>query len=85
MEGGDGAAFADLPFVTVVADKTEADLVWSVPKGTVKHVVGGVVAEKVDTASINRSACSETATELAPPLLQIGTPARRAASMSALL
>ena len=42
----------DLPFVTVVADKTEADLVWSVPKGKVEHVVGGVVAEKVDATSI---------------------------------
>ena len=52
VEGGDGAAFADLPFVTVVADKTEADLVWSVPKRTVEHLVGGVVAEKVDAASI---------------------------------
>lgn len=52
VEGGDGAAFADLPFVTVVADKTQADLVWSVPKGTVEHVIGGVVAEKVDTTSI---------------------------------
>ena len=52
VEGGDGAAFADLPFVTVVADKNEADLVWSVPKGTVEHVVGGVVAEKVHAASI---------------------------------
>jgi hypothetical protein len=52
VEGGDGAAFADLPFVTVVADKTEADLVWSVPKGTVEHVIGGVVAEKMDATSI---------------------------------
>ena len=52
VEGGDGAAFADLPFVTVVADKTQADLVWSVPKGTVEHVIGGVVAEKMDATSI---------------------------------
>jgi hypothetical protein len=52
VEGGDGAAFADLPFVIVVAAKKEADLVWSVPNGTVEHVVGGVVAEKVDAASI---------------------------------
>jgi hypothetical protein len=52
VEGGDAAAFADLPFVTVVADKTQADLIWSVPKGTVEHVVGGVVAENVDATSI---------------------------------
>ena len=30
VEGGDGSAFADLPFVSIVADKTQADLVWSV-------------------------------------------------------
>jgi hypothetical protein len=52
VESGDGAAFADLPFVSVVADKAQADLVWSVPRGTVEHVVGGVVAENVDAASI---------------------------------
>ncbi len=52
IEGGDGAAFADLPFVSVVADKTQADLIWSVPKGTVEHIVGGVVAEHVDGTSI---------------------------------
>jgi caspase domain-containing protein len=52
IEGGDGAAFADLPFVTVVADKAQADLVWSVRRGTVEHVVGGVVAENVDATSI---------------------------------
>ena len=32
------------------------------------------------TASMSMIACSATATELAPPLLQIGTPARLAAS-----
>ncbi|MGB6906242.1 MAG: caspase family protein [Methyloceanibacter sp.] len=52
VEGGDGAVFADLPFVTVVAEAGEADLVWSVPNGTVEHVVGGIVAENVDAASI---------------------------------
>jgi hypothetical protein len=52
VEGGDGAAFADLPFVSVVTDKAQADLIWSVPRGTVEHVVGGVVAENVDAASI---------------------------------
>jgi hypothetical protein len=52
VEGGDGTAFADLPYATVVADKTQADLVWSVPEGKVEHVVGGVVAEKVDATSI---------------------------------
>ena len=35
-----------------------------------------------DTASISIMACSATAMALAPPLLQIGTPARRAASIS---
>ena len=52
IDGGDGAALADLSIVSVVADKTQADLVWSVPRGTVEHVVGGVVAENVDAASI---------------------------------
>jgi Caspase domain len=52
VEGGDGAAFSDLPFVEVVADKAQADLVWSVADGSVEHVVGGVVAENVDDASI---------------------------------
>jgi hypothetical protein len=52
IEGGDGAAVADLPSVSVVADKTQADLIWSVPRGTVEHIVGGVVAEHVDAESI---------------------------------
>jgi Caspase domain len=52
VEGGDGAAFANLPYVTVVADKAQADLVWSVPEGEVEQLVGGVVAEKVDATSI---------------------------------
>jgi hypothetical protein len=52
VDGGDGAAFADLPYATLVTDKSDADLIWSVPKGTVEHVVGGVVAENVDAASI---------------------------------
>jgi hypothetical protein len=52
VEGGDGTAFADLPYAVVVADKAQADLVWSVPQGKVEHVVGGVVAENVDAASI---------------------------------
>ena len=34
------------------------------------------------TAIIRRIACSDTAVELAPPLLQTGMPAPRAASMS---
>ncbi len=51
MEGGDASPLADLPYVEVVADKTQADLVWSAD-GTVEHVVGGVVAEKVDAAGI---------------------------------
>ena len=33
VEGGDGTAFADLLYATVVADKTQADLIWSVPEG----------------------------------------------------
>jgi hypothetical protein len=52
VEGGDGAAFADLPYAVVVGDKSRADLVWSVADGRLEHVVGGVVAEKVDTSSI---------------------------------
>jgi len=41
VDGGDGPAFADLPYATLVTDKSDADLIWSVPKGTVEHVVGG--------------------------------------------
>lgn len=52
VEGGDGAAFGDLPYAVLVADKTQADLLWSVPEGKVEHVIGGVVAEKVDAGSI---------------------------------
>ena len=52
VEGGDGSAFADLPYATLVTDETQADLIWSVSKGTVEHVVGGVVAENVDATSI---------------------------------
>jgi hypothetical protein len=52
IEGGDGAAFGDMPFVTIVADRGQADLIWSVPSGTVEHIVGGVVAEHVDASSI---------------------------------
>jgi hypothetical protein len=52
VEGGDASAFADLPYVTVVADKKQADLVWSAASGTVEHVVGGVVAENVDADAI---------------------------------
>jgi hypothetical protein len=51
VEGGDAGAVADLPFVTVVADKSQADVVWSAD-GKVEHVVGGVVAEDVDAQSI---------------------------------
>jgi hypothetical protein len=49
--GGDASAVSGLPFVTIVADKTQADLVWSAD-GKVEHVVGGVVAENVDVQSI---------------------------------
>ena len=52
VEGGDASALADLPYVTIVTDKTQADLVWSAASGTVEHVVGGVVAENVDAGSI---------------------------------
>jgi hypothetical protein len=52
VEGGDGAAFADLPYVTLVPDKAQSDVFWSVSKGTVEHIVGGVVAENVDANSI---------------------------------
>ena len=54
VEGGDAGAVADLPFVTVVADKTQADLVWSAD-GKVEHVVGGVVAENVDAEASRAS------------------------------
>ena len=50
--GGDPGALAELPYVTIVADKAGADLVWSVADGTVEHVLGGVVAERVDARSI---------------------------------
>lgn len=52
VEGGDGSAFGDLPYVTVVPDKADADVVWSVPQRTVEHVVGGIVAEDVDASAI---------------------------------
>lgn len=52
VEGGDASPLADLPYVTLVPDKAQADLVWSAASGTVEHVVGGVVAENVDAAAI---------------------------------
>lgn len=51
VEGGDASAVGDLPFVAVVTDKAQADLVWSAD-GKVEHVVGGVVAENVDAGTI---------------------------------
>lgn len=51
VEGEDASPLADLPYVEVVADKTQADLVWSAD-GTVEHVVGGVVAEHIDAGGI---------------------------------
>lgn len=50
--GGDASSLGELPYVTVVADKATADLIWSVADGKVEHVVGGVVAENVDAQSI---------------------------------
>ena len=47
VEGGNTSAVSDLPFVTVVTDKSQADLIWSAD-GKVEHVVGGVVAENVE-------------------------------------
>jgi hypothetical protein len=52
VEGGDASALAELPYVEIVADKAQADLVWSAASGKVEHVVGGVVAENVDAAAI---------------------------------
>jgi len=40
VEGGNTSAVSDLPFVTVVTDKSQADLIWSAD-GKVEHVVGG--------------------------------------------
>jgi len=51
VEGGNTSAVSDLPFVTVVTDKSQADLIWSAD-GKVEHVVGGVVAENVEARSI---------------------------------
>jgi uncharacterized caspase-like protein len=51
VEGSAPANLADLPFVTLVDDKADADLVWSAD-GRVEHVVGGVVAENVDGKSL---------------------------------
>src|SRR5205085_2792435 len=51
VEGGDASAVSGLPFVAVVSDKAQADLIWS-SDGKVEHVVGGVVAENVDARSI---------------------------------
>jgi uncharacterized caspase-like protein len=52
VEGGDATVLADLPFVTVVSDKSQADLIWSPSSGKVEHLVGGVVAENVDADGI---------------------------------
>jgi hypothetical protein len=50
--GGEAGALAELPYLSIVADKAGADLIWSVADGKVEHIVGGVVAENVDAQSI---------------------------------
>jgi hypothetical protein len=52
LDGGDGGPLGELPFVTIVDDKANADLIWSPESGKVEHVVGGVVAENVDAQAI---------------------------------
>ncbi len=52
VDGGDASAFGELPFVAIVDDKANADLIWSPASGKVEHVVGGVVAENVDAEAI---------------------------------
>lgn len=46
------AAVSELPFVTLVDNKAEADLIWTPATGKVEHVVGGVVAENIDAGGI---------------------------------
>jgi hypothetical protein len=55
VDGGDGAAFADLPYATLVTDKSDADLIWSVPKGTVEHVV--TLSPRMSIRQASRMSC----------------------------
>lgn len=53
IEGGDASLVAAQTGVTVVADKSDADIIWYVNEGEVEHTVGGKVAESVNEATIS--------------------------------
>ncbi len=52
IEGETPAEIADLPFVKIVTEKGSHDIVWVSATGTVEHILGGVVAEKVDASQL---------------------------------
>ncbi|MGE3627666.1 MAG: caspase family protein [Hyphomicrobiales bacterium] len=52
VDGGTAGSLGDVPFVDVVENKSDADLIWYAATGTVEHKIGGVVAIGVDAARI---------------------------------
>lgn len=50
--GGDANLVGDQPGVTIVSDKSEADVIWYFDEGQFEHTVGGKVAENVTAENI---------------------------------
>lgn len=50
--GGDASLVGDQPGVTIVSDKSEADVIWYFDDGQFEHTVGGKVAENVTANNI---------------------------------
>ncbi len=50
--GGDFSLIGKVRGVAEAKDVKQADIIWDIKKGIVRHSVGGVVAESIDTASI---------------------------------
>ncbi len=52
LVGGDASLVGDHPGVTIVEDKSDADVIWYFDEGQFEHTVGGKVAENVTTENI---------------------------------
>lgn len=50
--GGDASLVGEQPGVTIVSDKSEADVIWYFDEGQFEHTVGGKVAENVTAENI---------------------------------
>ncbi|MGH1351398.1 MAG: caspase family protein [Methyloligellaceae bacterium] len=52
VSGGSFGLISKIPDIAEVTDHKQADIIWNVKEGTVRHPVGGIVAENVDASSI---------------------------------